>query len=42
MYLKENIMENKNYKEIEDLLDKEIKIEEPKRKEPKVCLSCEG
>jgi len=28
-------------KEIEKLLNKEIKIEEPKR-EPKVCLSCEG
>lgn len=36
-------MENDNYKEIEDLLDKEIKIEDkPERKEPKVCLSCEG
>ncbi len=31
-------------KEIEKLLNKEIKIEEPKakRKEPNVCLSCEG
>lgn len=36
-------MENENYKEIEELLDKEIKIEEPKeKKKPKVCLSCEG
>ncbi len=30
-----------NYNEIEDLLNKEIKVSEPKR-EPKVCLSCEG
>ena len=28
-------------KEITKLLNKEIKIEEPKRK-PMVCLSCEG
>ena len=35
-------MENNKYKEIENLLNKEIKIEEPKKKEPMVCLSCEG
>ena len=28
-------------KEIEKLLNKEIKVEDKKR-EPKVCLSCEG
>lgn len=32
-----------NYNEIENLLNKEIKIEEPKeKKKPMVCLSCEG
>jgi hypothetical protein len=35
-------MQENNHKEIEDLLDKEIKIEDKPKREPNVCLSCEG